>query len=301
MNEPLIIATAGLPAERTFATRRRIYLLALILVNWLTLCGTLVTMVSWTEFSLQWLMFGMLFSQVYLLAFWAAWRGGSLVVRMGMPFLVVVVGGLLAFDVLVSQVRRIPFEISILPVPLGIMYFLGLALLMPFRSWSGKSLVFPGEDAPSARPRQFRVHHFAAWTALIAAALALARASSAGALAQTDMAMLLLLPTMLVYMAVLSIPIVRAIFAPARRVLWSTLAFLLILAVGILWGFVGCSLLWAAIGRRIWWGEYALLFLPPLSYHAGAGLILIANLAAIGWMGGEFRGVAISRSVGRAE
>src|SRR4051812_5474896 len=130
MTESIGIAAAVSVTERLPIMRRRICLLALLLLNWLVLCGALVMTFGWADYwGLKAPVLGVLFSQLYLLSLWGAWRGGWLVVRLGMPFLIVVAGGLLAFDFLESRLRHWPTEFAFLPVPLGVLYLLGVILL----------------------------------------------------------------------------------------------------------------------------------------------------------------------------
>lgn len=291
MNEPITIAAPVPVSAPPLVLRRRVCLIAIILANWLVFCGALLTGARWADYwGLESLPVGVFFSQLYLLSLWGAWRGGSRAVRLGVPFLVVVGGGFLAFEVLASYINW-PIEYAILPVPLGVMYLLGVIVLLPFRWWSGKALVFADEEISAARPRQFRIHHFVGWTLLLSLGLGLARASGAGGLVTADIVILVLLPAILLYIAMLSIPMVRGVFARSRPILWSFISFLLVIFCGMLVGSIVCGWVWQERGRRISWWEYELLLLEVVYFHASSGIVVLANLAAVRRLGATFRGV----------
>ena len=192
---------------------------------------------------------------------------------------------------LLSRLNRWPTEFSALPVPLGIAFLLGLGLLLPLRWWSGKVLVFSGEEIPAGRPRQLRIHHLVGWTIVVALVLGLARAV-AGELVGADFLLAtLFVPSMLILLAILSIPVVRGVFARSRVLLWSGGGLLIVLGIGILLGVVACAVVWQRMGRGIPWWNYALIFHLIVSFHAAVGMVLLANLAAIRALGGRFERV----------
>jgi len=58
--------------------RHSLWLLALVGMNCLLLVLTLFSVFSWMQsLGSIWIVIGLVFAQVYLLAFWAAFRGGS--------------------------------------------------------------------------------------------------------------------------------------------------------------------------------------------------------------------------------
>src|SRR5436190_8193093 len=244
MNE--IVLQNRLQQIRTISYGRSLGLLALMGMNWLLLTATLVSVTTWLEeWGSIWLVLGVMFSQIYLLSFWSAFRGGSLVIRLGWPFLAVVVGGFLAIETLTQFLTRWPPDFAVLPVPLGISFLVGLGLLLPLRWLSGKTLLFSSEEPPAGRPWQLRIHQIVGWTLLLAVTLGLARAAAVGALAQTDMVVIVVfVPGLLGYLSLLSIPFVRGVFAPSHSVFWSVLSLLLVTGIGLLIGTAGCALLW---------------------------------------------------------
>ncbi|MGI8978042.1 MAG: hypothetical protein ACR2FY_02330 [Pirellulaceae bacterium] len=234
-----------------------------------------------------WLAIGVLFTQVFLLSFWGAFRGGSLVIRLGAPFLAVVSGGFLAIE-LIPVTYRGAAQFAVLPVPLIMAYLVGLGLLLPFRWWSGKTLLFTGEEPPSGRPRQFRIDQVAAWTLLMGVTLGLTPAATAADLADVDLEMVLLGPCMIGFLALLSIPLIRGVFASSRVVAWSVCGLLLVLGIGLLLGGAVCALFWQRYRWRFGWGDYMALLNLILTLHGIVGLTLLGNLAVIRWLGGRF-------------
>lgn len=283
------IVRTNLAGKQLFLSSKVLSLGALLGVNWSILALTLISSFTWWEWGSIWLLLAVVFTQILLLAFWGAFRGGSLVVRLGIPFLAVIIGSLLALQAVNWTVKRSSDEFGILSIPLGIAWLTGLGLILPARWWLGKSLLFPGESPLAGKPRQLRIHHLAGWTLLAALVLGLARASGISTLVTADLAIVLLVPCLLAYLAFLSIPMVRGVFATKRPLFWSVGALLLVIGIGIFFGAIACGWMWQRFGRGMWWQEYLRTFLIPVFFHVASALLLLGNLAAIRALGGRFQ------------
>jgi hypothetical protein len=273
------------------AYRRLVCLFVVLGVNSLLLAAAFMPMFHWLQaYGSAWLAIGVLYTQIYLLSFWGAFRGGTLVMRLGAPILMVIFGGYLAVRLSARTLHLWPPEFAVLPVPLLMAYLVGLGLLLPVRWWSGKTLLFPGEEPPTGRPRQFRLGQIAAWILLMSVTLGLVRVATADDLPQVDLQIALLGPGMLGFVALLSIPLIRGVFAESHVAMWTVCGLLLVLGVGILAGGAEFTLLWQTYRWRRTSFDYSVTLAVMLSFHGAVALTLLGNFAAIRWLGGRFAG-----------